>query len=88
MLNHIEKSIKIEPTSFQKQVSKQCSSWIDFRANLAPFWDGFGDQNRIQNRFKIDLKIDHKINQIWYRYFVDFGAILGPKMAPKSIQNR
>ena len=36
---------KIVPKSFQKQLSNQHQTWIDFAPNLAPFWEVFGGQD-------------------------------------------
>ena len=74
MSGDVEKSMKIVQTSIRKELSKQHPTWIDFGANLAPFWEGYGvqDGTKLDNIApKIDLQIDQQKSSL-------FGSLLGP----------
>ena len=70
------------PKSFQKQLSNQHQTWIDFAPNLAPFLDDFGAQDGIQlapNRFK-----NQSSNRWSNRH--RFRSLLGPILADFGLQ--
>ena len=81
----VRKSIKMVPTSIRKQLSNQHTpTWIDFGANLAPFWEGFGGQdgakmapNRSKNRSKNQSKKWSPFGSHLDRFLIDFGLQLG-----------
>ena len=94
--NH-KKSIKNQQKSSTNasEITSQINarSWIDFRANLAPFWEGFGAQhgaklapncskNRCPNRSK---KLSH-FGPLLGPILIDFGRFLVPKWSPRGGQ--
>ena len=52
--------------------------WSHFCANLAPFWH----PKYTKIHPKIDSKRHQKIDQFWYRFFIDFGSVLGSNLDP------
>ena len=82
-----KKSIKIKPTSFQKQLSNQHSNLHRF---WEPTWTHFGRVWGVkmatswhQIAPKIDLQIDHKNDHLSDRSWNRFWSILAPKIEPK-----
>ena len=61
------------PLENNSQINAQM--WIDFRSNLARFWEGFRGQDGAKmapNRFKIHPKIDQKNDKLLGRLKIDF----------------
>ena len=61
-------------------------TWIDFVANLASFWEGFGSQDGpklAQIASKMTLQINPKNDHILDRSWDRFWSILGSNLAPK-----
>ena len=78
------------PKSFQKQLSNQHQTWIDFAPNLAPFWEVLEpkmEPNSLQIASKINLQIDHLMHSVSDSSWERFWPILNPNLEPKTAQD-
>ena len=82
-VKHRQKSTQ-HPSKNSSQIHAPIS--IDFRANLAPFWEDLGAKmgpSWLQMAPKVDSKNGTKNDHLLDRFKIDFWSILGPNLAPK-----
>ena len=87
MLCCVQNWRKMIPKSFQKQLSNQHQTWIDFAPNLAPFWEVFGGQDGAKFAPRCLQDAIFFSFFFWHRFlsiFIPTWSQLGPNLAPKS----
>ena len=75
------------PKSFQKQLSNQHQTWIDFAPNLAPFWQVFGGQDGAKFVPRCLQDAIFFSFFFWHRFLSIFAPTwpqLGPQILPKT----